>query len=296
MRKRLSYSSVSTLVFGCARQWGAKYIGWDGTQVTPAGKRAWEPANVYTIPGTAFHAGVEAVLRLKQVYDRSPDDAAGLLTASAWLDPEQRYANARLAYQAAWDREVARGEPNWKGQDPEKAYARGVAMMEAAIEELIPSIEPVHMEWEVEVPIPGVPGWTFLAKIDLAMKTSKGDEIWVADWKTGSFPKKQRDADETHQFTAYGWALREKFGDAPRGYSMFSVTTGTSSNPPECKEIITRRAEGQYDWWLGVLQNAARQAEAGAFAPNDHYQYCKSCPIRPTCMPWTVDADQGGDF
>lgn len=281
MRKRLSYSSVSLLAFGCARQWGAKYIGWDGVDVSPAGKRLWEPPNVYTAAGSAVHAGIEAVLRAKQ---------AG---SDKWVDLGQRMTLAYTEFDRVWVKETETAGFSWRDRDPDLARAEGGLMMEAAITELVPTIDPLPhgIEAEVEVPIPGT-DWTFLAKIDCISQAARGDAVWVYDWKTGSFAWKQAQADQSHQFTAYGWALNERYGQVPAGYSVLNVTRPTKGNPPQCQEIITKRDPQQYKWWGDVLRNAVRQAEGGGFIPNPAYTYCHSCPIRPACLPWTVKEER----
>jgi PD-(D/E)XK nuclease superfamily len=266
IRKRLSYSSLS-LFMSCSHQWEAKYVGLDGVKLK-------EPPNVWMARGTAVHAAMEFHLRAK------------MRAAGKWpdFDPETlELAPAIRAASISWDEEKSSPDFNWKGRTDAGIWTEIEAMVTAGHEHLCPTLIPTSVEWELECPIPGT-DWSFLARVDAATADAKGEGQWLYDWKTGK-PWTQAQADSSDQMTAYGWAFNEVWGEYPKGFSILAIS------PPEgkvsqAKEVITKRVPEQYKHFERVLHGVIKQIEVRAFWPNQHYEWCRNCPLTSSCRPW----------
>jgi hypothetical protein len=264
MKKRLSYSSVY-LFTGCSKKWEAQYIGIDGVQYR-------DPPNVWTARGTAVHAGLEKYMLTK-------------VEAKTKGSPLATLQEMQEAAASSFRQEAQHPEFGWVGRGEEQTLEEVNSMLEASYHNLCPTIDPNIVEWELEVPIPGTDGWTFLARMDLIGDDSRGAGQWIYDWKTGK-PWTEAKAGLSQQFTAYGWAFHQFAGEYPTGYSILSITPPSRSNPSVCEEVITKREESQYRHFEQVLQGVVKQIEAGAYWPNHQFEWCHRCPLGPTCTPW----------
>lgn len=98
--------------------------------------------------GSVNHETISYLLNIKR---EAPTTLDALAT-------EEMRAFAREVYRDAWEAKLEeQGEPDWRFDDPVEMYGRGIMMALTYIEQAMPSINPVAIEQEITIKIPGIP-------------------------------------------------------------------------------------------------------------------------------------------
>jgi hypothetical protein len=259
--RHLSLSQLR-LLLGCARQWRLQYL--DGLR---------PPPTVDLVVGVVWHAAIEDHLGRRLRGEPADPGASG----------------AALA--AAWAREAARPDVDWRGRPPEAARRLSERLFAAYLRDLAPLVAPVAVEAPFSVAVPGAPGWTLDGRIDAV-----ADDGWLIDQKTARTPYTPEQVDADLQALAYLWAWRELHGAGAPGVAFHvAVKPSPGAGPAGAvvtQELVTRRTPAQLDWFAGLLREAVRQVEAAALPPDPGYRWSHRCPAvwAARCMPWRAPA------
>ncbi|MDP2481167.1 MAG: PD-(D/E)XK nuclease family protein [Candidatus Palauibacterales bacterium] len=197
--------------------------------------------------GTAVHAALEAFYR-------------GRVAGPPPLD------EVLAAFREAFDPEAYPTE-----EETERRRADGLAMTRAFYEKHAAGFRPAlavekHLFFEVE-------GVAFTGYVDRIDKLGEA-RIGIVDYKTGGSFDLDRVRTEP-QLTLYQLGTEQKFGMDVGRLALYHV-------PSQTPFEVERHGEEQVERVRGMVREAARGIEAGAFEPKPGH-HCRWCDFRPFC-------------
>jgi len=154
--------------------------------------------------------------------------------------------------------------------------------------------EPVSVEEDFEVPIPGVPNWSAKGRMD--MRTATG----IVDLKTArqKYTVKEMEKKSQPSFYTLAWLIHsDEFLPEFRFHllvkphrSVWSPASKTS--PPQelsaYRAVVQRttRKPAEIAWFLEFLRKQIRQIELGAQTMRQNAPWCDYCGVAAVCKPW----------
>lgn len=157
--------------------------------------------------------------------------------------------------------------------------------------------EPVGVEEEFYIPIPGTNNWFARGRFDMRTKTS------LVDLKTAKMRYSQRDMDKKTQpsFYIFAWQEMQKVFLPEFRYHLLIKPTPSNWNPssgeapPENLGAYraalqrTSRTKAEIEWFTNYLRMQIRQIELGAQVPRQNADYCDYCGVAAVCKPWLAN-------
>jgi hypothetical protein len=154
--------------------------------------------------------------------------------------------------------------------------------------------EPVGIEEDFFVPIPGADNWFARGRFDMRTKGA------LVDLKTAKQRYSQRDMDKKTQPSFYSFAWQQMSGELLSEFRYHLLIKPTASTwnpgsgdpPPENLAAYrtalqrTRRFQPEVNWFGEYLRMQIRQIEVGAQVPRQNADFCDFCGVAAACKPW----------
>lgn len=174
-----------------------------------------------------------------------------------------------------WERE-ARETEFTDGEKPGMFKDDGVGLLKAYFDQVAPGIQPVEVEREFLIDVPGtrLPLKGYIDIID--------DQACIIDHKTTkrSFP--ENSAEKDVQLTAYSLAFRKLFGEEESGVRLDVMVRNKT---PKIQQLYGSRTQADIDRFArlaGQVENAIR---SGVYYPNEGFM-CGICGYQGMCEKW----------
>ncbi len=174
-----------------------------------------------------------------------------------------------------WEREVRETEFR-NGENPGKLKDDGVNLLKAYFDQVAPDIQPVEVEREFLIEMPGVrlPLKGYIDLID--------DQGCIIDHKTTkrSFP--ENTAEKDIQLTAYSLAFRTFYGQKEKGVRLDVMVRNKQPKIQQLQGTRTEADIGRFSRLAGQVENAI---QSGIYYPNEGYM-CGICGYQEMCEKW----------
>jgi hypothetical protein len=162
--------------------------------------------------------------------------------------------------------------------------------------------EPISIEEDFFVPIPGTNNWHAKGRFDMRTKDA------LVDLKTAKAKYTQRDMDKKTQPSFYSMALLAKTGEYVGEFRYHILVKPSKStwspgdgDPPTnraaYKAVVqrTQRQPAEIRWFLSLLRQQILQIEAGVQVPRQNADWCDYCAVAHACKPWLAGGQGGVD-
>lgn len=241
----------------CGEQYRRRYI--EGEIIPPG---------IALLKGKAFHVGAETNMRQK-IESRADLPAEQMVEAAAEAFDNESHFSYCLT-----DEERSRGPSAVLGEAKDSL----VEMVKVHAKQQAPDYQPVMVEEEVRIALPGPRD--LLGIIDLA-----DDKKRITDFKTAKKKKPQSEADSSLQLTVYSAAYQSRTGEAPSEVRLDNIIQGKKS--VERQVLSSTRSEADIGALANRINTVAAAIDAGIFipAPVGIWQcsqkfcgYWRSCP------------------
>ncbi len=205
----------------------------------------------------------------RTIQEDEPTDVAGLhkILTESW---NEREGELRIVFR--------------NGEDREEQIARGIALIEAYLQEPPPQ-NIIGIEQEILAPIHNSRGeyleTPLLAVLDLI--TEGHEELTVCEFKTSGRSYSEMEVETSLQPTCYVNAVQEIVGVTP----IVEYTVLIKTKTPRVQRLITVRDDQDLGRLGDIVENIERAIKAGVFYPVESPLNCSSCPFRQPCREWS---------
>lgn len=272
-----------------------------------------EPMNDHLIVGSAVHKAVESFRKAQiegYAAEWSEDHRNDVVHLELDAEFDKLVSDAENGYERDGRQLPAPGMVWTKGVMKDNARKLAHKLAEAyfykPVESDIPNTpkvplamidEPVGIEEEFYVPIPGTDNWHARGRFDMRTKTS------LVDLKTAKMRYSQRDMDKKTQpsFYIFAWhQMQQEFLPEFRYHLLIKPTPSnwnpsSGDAPPESMGAYrtalqrTRRSRAEIEWFHDYLKRQIRQIELGAQVPRQNADFCDYCGVAAACKPWLAN-------
>jgi len=157
-------------------------------------------------------------------------------------------------------------ETDWRdGEDPGKIKDRTVGLAEMYHVNMAPTIQPLWVEQEVEVPIETF-GLVLKGYLDLV-----DEDMWIRDNKTTGRTPNKSTVDKSLQLSAYYFAYRAITGESPKGVKLdYMVDIKT----PKLVTFEGTRTDREIDRFVNTAGSVAAAIKNNVYYPNEGNFMC----------------------
>lgn len=157
-------------------------------------------------------------------------------------------------------------ETDWRdGEDPGKIKDRTVGLAEMYHVNMAPTIQPLWVEQEVEVPIETF-GLVLKGYLDLV-----DEDMWIRDNKTTGRTPNKSVIDKSLQLSAYYFAYRAITGESPKGVKLdYMVDIKT----PKLVTFEGKRTQREIDRFVNTAGSVAAAIKNNVYYPNEGNFMC----------------------
>jgi hypothetical protein len=149
-------------------------------------------------------------------------------------------------------------------------------------------VKPLKTEWRGNLIVTAKSGRQYKINFVIDLLIQVGDEIWLPDFKSGSFRLSQPEIDESDQLTIYSMGIRRVLGITEDKLGFFYLRYGTVvwTSRPRTEEDFEKLIESIDATWTKI--------EAKQFEPT--YDRCHLCPFSRRCSAEDLAKKSGLHF